>query len=907
MSVDLATLAVNITGKGIKETRQDLEGFNQTGKQTSMVAQALSQAFSKAAQTITSAFAAYKLVNFIRDVSMLNARYETLGITLEVAGANAGYNRKEMALLQAQLQKTGISMMESRNTLIQMAASQMDLAESSKLARAAQDLAVVGNTNSSEAFNRLVYGIKSAQTEVLRTLGLNVSFEQSYDRLAKQIGKTTGQLTEQEKLQARTNAVLDASIRYSGIYEKAMGTAGKQMQSMTRYAEDAKVKLGGVFNETLTTAVFAMVGGYKDLNKELDDLTTNKEIEQWGKDLTDIFAGFVDTILNLITAIKVVAVTMAEAKRAFTPESKTEGVIGSVIPGYGMYKGIQRFNQNNTYSEEIDKLFSNQDPVQRMIKDRREAKLKDDLEADAREKVRNENYIRDAKIYYAQLKGLSEKEKREAMIAFYKSRYVEDFPNALGGNDSSSGDKKTKSMDALTNAVKNYKNAIEDASRASDNLNLAGGLAALDNQLARFTISYEQFYQKKDELEQANYDKERARLEAHLLHAQEALAKTKKGTAASFTASADVIKAQSALDALTVQAKNASEEVARQFEAKMLSMGERALTAQVAYLKAIGKSSEATTIEFAKQWGDTIRELVANGNEQGAEFIRNLLPIELAKARFSEISQGIELNQQRLANEEERIQNSRRVGAISDLEALQRTDIARRSYAAAIREQILALQALTDLQPQEIVQLQRLQVELENLQASSNLVADKFNTIFKDAFTDAFSSIIDGTKSVSEAFRSMGNAIVAEINRIIAQQIAAKIFGGMGGGGAGGFLDGLLGKIGLAAISGGTTEASSFSGANTASVMYNSGELKFATGGSFVVGGSGGTDSQDVRFKATPGERVTITTPTQEMSTQTPVNMTVNFTVQGNVDHRTQQQISAQVGSAVNRALMRNR
>lgn len=37
----------------------------------------------------------------------------------------------------------------------------------------------------------------------------------------------------------------------------------------------------------------------------------------------------------------------------------------------------------------------------------------------------------------------------------------------------------------------------------------------------------------------------------------------------------------------------------------------------------------------------------------------------------------------------------------------------------------------------------------------------------------------------------------------------------------------------------------------------------FATGGSFTVGGSGGVDSQNVAFRASPGERVTVSTPTQ--------------------------------------------
>lgn len=42
----------------------------------------------------------------------------------------------------------------------------------------------------------------------------------------------------------------------------------------------------------------------------------------------------------------------------------------------------------------------------------------------------------------------------------------------------------------------------------------------------------------------------------------------------------------------------------------------------------------------------------------------------------------------------------------------------------------------------------------------------------------------------------------------------------------------------------------------------------FATGGSFMVGGNGGTDSQLVAFKATPGEHVQISTPGQAMQSR---------------------------------------
>ena len=50
--------------------------------------------------------------------------------------------------------------------------------------------------------------------------------------------------------------------------------------------------------------------------------------------------------------------------------------------------------------------------------------------------------------------------------------------------------------------------------------------------------------------------------------------------------------------------------------------------------------------------------------------------------------------------------------------------------------------------------------------------------------------------------------------------------------------------------------------ANVAQIMAQT--PGFAFGGDFTVGGTGGTDSQMVSFRATPGERVTVSTPQQE-------------------------------------------
>jgi hypothetical protein len=63
---------------------------------------------------------------------------------------------------------------------------------------------------------------------------------------------------------------------------------------------------------------------------------------------------------------------------------------------------------------------------------------------------------------------------------------------------------------------------------------------------------------------------------------------------------------------------------------------------------------------------------------------------------------------------------------------------------------------------------------------------EQMRNIFADNFVDQFSQVIDGTKSVSDAFKDMAKNIARAINQIAAQNIASAIFGKSGGGGMAG-------------------------------------------------------------------------------------------------------------------------
>jgi hypothetical protein len=253
MSVDIATLSIAVDSSNINNATGAMD------KATS-AAGALEAMVGK----VAAAFGLYKIADWVKDTALLSARYETLGVSMNVVGKNAGYTATSMAWYQKALQETGISALESRDTLTMMAAAQIDLSKSSQLARIAQDAAVIGNINSSEAFQRMIQGIRSGQTEILRTVGINVTFETGYKKLADQLGKTTGSLSELEKMQARTNMVMEYGKNIAGTYEAAMGTAGKQLKSMERYAQDLQLQIGEVFQPALNVIVEDLGKGLKN-------------------------------------------------------------------------------------------------------------------------------------------------------------------------------------------------------------------------------------------------------------------------------------------------------------------------------------------------------------------------------------------------------------------------------------------------------------------------------------------------------------------------------------------------------------------------------------------------------------------------------------------------------------------
>jgi len=179
----------------------------------------------------------------------------------------------------------------------------------------------------------------------------------------------------------------------------------------------------------------------------------------------------------------------------------------------------------------------------------------------------------------------------------------------------------------------------------------------------------------------------------------------------------------------------------------------------------------------------------------------------------------------------------------------------RTDLAATLRAEMqLRDQIGRELLPAERAELEKLVLEQEKLSKTIDQSADKWRE-FGELGSDAILSLEGG-------FDGLADFALRNLDTIIEKMLELN---GLAGGSGGNWLDGLFNAG--ASIFGGlggqmSAGSSNFLPVNTGGFQFP----QFGGGGSFMVGGRGGTDNNLVSFKATDNERVTIETPAQVRS-----------------------------------------
>jgi hypothetical protein len=298
LSADLKDLST-----GLGKAKNELSGFKSYAEG---FASSLKKTLAFAGVAVGLWEIAGALKSFSKEAAMTGARTETLRVAMEQVGKNAGLSAQSLDYFVERLKTAGITTQEAMLGVTKFMVAGLDLSKLQELATRARDIAVVANVNTSEAFSRLIQGIISGETEMLRRLMVNVGH---IDDLLKRHAQTLG--IEKDQIDAVTranivlNAVLEASARFAGAAAAADATVGKQLASLSRYAEEAKNALWALFQPVMLAGVKSMSQAWKDL--EAWAKANQATLAQYGQSM----GGF---IVDLAKATRAVIEFVAEFK-----------------------------------------------------------------------------------------------------------------------------------------------------------------------------------------------------------------------------------------------------------------------------------------------------------------------------------------------------------------------------------------------------------------------------------------------------------------------------------------------------------------------------------------------------------------------------------------------------------------
>lgn len=246
-----------------------------------------------------------------------------------------------------------------------------------------------------------------------------------------------------------------------------------------------------------------------------------------------------------------------------------------------------------------------------------------------------------------------------------------------------------------------------------------------------------------------------------------------------------------------------------------------------------------------------------NGDTEALEQLDRLERQEELQVRLNNAQQDFGLILDEIGVKHQLIAAGREAGTLTELEALAQVSAANKAHVAQLEEVAEAYRRLAETSgdPRFLLAAEQMRVKLEEIKATGDLVAKKFNDIGAGAFADALQALATGQKSFKEAALDFGKNVSTSITRVVADNLAQKAFGkdgifsGFGdlfSGLFGGAESGAVALTGSAtALSGSAAALSAAAGALTAAAAASSAS-SFGSSFSNIFQGSGGGGFADI-------------------------------------------------------------
>lgn len=244
-------------------------------------------------------------------------------------------------------------------------------------------------------------------------------------------------------------------------------------------------------------------------------------------------------------------------------------------------------------------------------------------------------------------------------------------------------------------------------------------------------------------------------------------------------------------------------------DSKQIVEGLREIQSQISSIR--GDFADAAVLDLDAKNAELITKLRKAGNEEGLKQYETLVKLTAAQADYSELQQRAESIQSDLAITEERLNNSRRAGAITDLQLQKQLGDARQKAAADLTEIYESEKKIADQigSPAMEDALKRFGSNIESLKGQADVFFESFRAGVEDNVTSELLNAVKGAQSFGDAFGNIIQSIADQLVKLAIQSAVQQGIGAAIGTGTtgGGYLSSVLAAFGGGRAAGGAVLA----------------------------------------------------------------------------------------------------
>lgn len=367
------------------DTSIDTQGFDKGVKSINKSAEGLTKAFGKLGLAIGSVFAAKELIDFGKSALELGSELQEVQNVVDVTFTTMSDKVDEFAKSAYKTAGLSETMAKQYTGVFGSMAKAFGFTEkeaftmSTVLTQMTGDLASFKDLSQDEAFSKLK-GIFTGETEALSNIGV-VMTQAALDSYAleKGLGKTTKQMSEQEKVALRYQFVLDMLVDANGDYVRTLDSWANQTKFLSTYISQLKATIGeGLINlftpllQVLNAIIERLTVLAERFKKFTEDImgikstkTTEKakdEVEQLGENYQDATAG----LKEYQTATKKAS---AETKKSLSPLDNLNNITSDVASNFSdMADGLIGTGGENGATEANEEFEETDDILTRIRK-----------------------------------------------------------------------------------------------------------------------------------------------------------------------------------------------------------------------------------------------------------------------------------------------------------------------------------------------------------------------------------------------------------------------------------------------------------------------------------------------------------------------------------------------------------